>query len=275
MTFIPYQGAPVYYQMSGAPSLLPPLVLLHGFLEDSRMWDGMISSFESKGLVVRIDLPGHGKSETLGSVHSMEEMADAVHKVIDFLGLEKPIVLGHSMGGYVALAYAQNYKHLGGLGLFFSTPHADSLERQIMRERSERLVTNYKDDFIRTAIPQLFSQDLRAIFAEQISKQVEYSLEMNVEGIIAAIRGIKSRTDKTHLLAQPPYALKPNKIGVFVGETDTIVPFEKTKEWINLPGIGFKFISKHGHMGHISDTLNCTNAVIKWWSLFHQQKQAP
>ena len=275
MTFIPYQGAPVYYQMSGAPSLLPPLVLLHGFLEDSRMWDGMISSFESNGLVVRIDLPGHGKSGCFGSTHTMEEMADAVQKVIDFLGLEKPIVLGHSMGGYVALAYAENYEHLGGLGLFFSTPYADSLERQIMRERSERLVTNYKDDFIRTAIPQLFSEDLRAIFAEQISKQVEYSLEMNVEGIIAAIRGIKSRTDKTHLLAQPPYALKPNNIGVFVGETDTIVPFEKTKKWINLPGIGFKFISKHGHMGQISDTLNCTNAVINWWSLFHQQKQAP
>jgi pimeloyl-ACP methyl ester carboxylesterase len=275
MLCIEYKGAPVYYQMSGAPSLLPPLVLLHGFLEDSRMWDGMIAGFESKGLVVRIDLPGHGKSGCLDGIHTMEEMAATVFEVIKHLKIQKPIILGHSMGGYVALAYAQNYEQIGGLGLFFSTPHADSTERQMMRERSEKLVTNYKDAFIRTAIPQLFSQDLRAVCADEISQQVEYSLEMSVEGIIAAIRGIKSRNDKTHLLAEPPNALKPNKIGVFIGEKDTVVPFNKTKKWMTLPGIGFKFISSHGHMGHISDTLNCSTAVIKWWSLFNKQEQAP
>ncbi|MAZ96226.1 MAG: alpha/beta hydrolase [Flavobacteriales bacterium] len=271
MTFIQYQGAPVYYQITGAPSLLPPLVLLHGFLEDSRMWDGMISHFESKGLVVCIDLLGHGKSGSLSSNHSMEKMAETVFAIVHHLELQKPIILGHSMGGYVGLAYAQNYDQLGGLGLFFSTPHADSSERKIMRDRSEKLVRSYKDAFIRTAIPQLFSEELRATCSKQISQQIEYSLEMNVEGVIAAIRGIKIRSDKTPILEQPPQALEPNKIGVFVGETDTIVPFEKTKDWINLPGIGFKFISKHGHMGHISDTLNCTKAVIQWWSSFESK----
>ena len=271
MTFIPYQGAPVYYQMSGAPSLLPPLVLLHGFLEDSRMWDGMISSFESKGLVVRVDLPGHGKSGCFDSTHTMEEMAATVFVIIKHLEIQKPIILGHSMGGYVALAYAQNYTQIGGLGLFFSTPYPDSTARQMIRERSERLVTDHKESFIRSAIAQLFDENLRTICADKISQQVEYSLEISMKGIIAAIRGIKIRSDKTNILAQPPQALSPNKIGVFVGQTDTVVPFEKTKEWIALPGIGFNFISSHGHMGHISDTLNCTKAVIKWWSRFKKR----
>ena len=268
MFCIEYKGAPVYYQISGTPSLFPPLLLLHGFLEDSRMWDGMISSLESKGLVVRVDLPGHGKSGCFDSTHTMEEMAEAVLAIIEHLEIQKPIILGHSMGGYVALAYAQNYTQIGGLGLFFSTPYADSAARQMMRERSEKLVTYHKESFIRTAIAQLFSESLRPICADKISQQIEYSLEISIKGIIAAIRGIKIRSDKTNILAQPPQALSPNKIGVFVGQTDTIIPFEKTKEWIALPGIGFNFISSHGHMGHISDTLNCTKAVIKWWSRF-------
>lgn len=78
------------------------------------MWDGLIEDFEKLGSVVRIDLPGHGQSGNFSEVHSMEDMADVVHEVIRVLGLNKPVVLGHSMGGYVALAYAELYENIGG-----------------------------------------------------------------------------------------------------------------------------------------------------------------
>ena len=205
------------------------------------MWDGLIEDFEKLGSVVRIDLPGHGQSGNFSEVHSMEDMADVVHEVISVLGLNKPVVLGHSMGGYVALAYAELYENIGGLGLFFSTPYA---------------------------IPQLFSTELRPGLREVISKQIDQSLEMSVEGVVAAIRGMKSRVDRTRLLIDPPKSLQPQRIGVFAGESDTVIPIASVREWIDAPGVGYQFISTHGHMGHLSDSENCGAAVTQWWSTF-------
>ncbi|HCP40621.1 MAG TPA: alpha/beta hydrolase [Cryomorphaceae bacterium] len=270
MNSIQYQGAPVFYQATGAPSSLPTLVLLHGFLEDSRMWNGLVKRFEKLGEVVRVDLPGHGQSGNLSEVHSMEDVADAIRKVIDVLGLKKPVILGHSMGGYVALAYAELYDNLSGLGLFFSTPHADSPARKIMREKAEVLVLQNRKSFIRAAIPQLFSAELRTHLSEKIAQQIEYSLEMGVEGVIAAIHGMKIRADRTRLLFDPPKSLRPKKIGVFAGESDTVIPIADVQEWIDAPGIGYKFISTRGHMGHLSDTENCATAVLEWWSTFQR-----
>ena len=235
------------------------------------MWDGLIEDFEKLGSVVRIDLPGHGQSGNFSEVHSMEDMADVVHEVISVLGLNKPVVLGHSMGGYVALAYAELYENIGGLGLFFSTPYADSQARKMMRDKAEALVLQNRNAFIRAAIPQLFSAELRPGLREVISKQIDQSLEMSVEGVAAAIRGMKSRADKTRLLINPPKSLKPQKIGVFAGESDTVIPINSVREWINAPGIGYTFISTHGHMGHLSDTENCAAAVTEWWTTFQNK----
>ena len=270
MESIQYQGAPVFYQVTGAPSSLPTLVLLHGFLEDSRMWDRLIEGFEKLGSVVRIDLPGHGQSGNFNEVHSMESMADVVLEVISVLGLKNPVILGHSMGGYVALAYAELYENIGGLGLFFSTPCADGQAKKMMREKAEALVLQNRNAFIRAAIPQLFSEELRPGFREVISQQIDYSLEMSVEGVVAAIRGMKSRVDRTRLLINPPKSLLPQNIGVFAGESDTVIPISSVREWIDAPGVGYKFISSHGHMSHLSDTENCVAAVIEWWRSFSE-----
>jgi pimeloyl-ACP methyl ester carboxylesterase len=273
MESILYKGAPVSYQITGAPSSLPTLVLLHGFLEDSRMWKGVIEDFGHMGSIVRIDLLGHGKSGNFSEVHTMEDMADAAHEVITFLGLKKPILLGHSMGGYVALAYAELYENIGGLGLFFSTPYADSQARKMMRDKAEALVIQNRNAFIRAAIPQLFSAELRPGLREVISQQIDYSLEMSVEGVVSAIRGMKTRVDRTRLLINPPKSLQPQKIGVFAGESDTVIPIGSVYEWIDAPGVGYKFVSSHGHMGHLSDTKNCAAALAQWWSTFSEVKQ--
>ena len=268
MDSIQYQGAPVSYQITGALSSLPTLVLLHGFLEDSRMWDRLIEVFEKLGSVVRIDLPGHGQSGNFSEVHSMEDMADVVHEVISVLGLKEPVVLGHSMGGYVALAYAELYENISGMGLFFSTPYADSQARKMMRDKAEALVLQNRNAFIRAAIPQLFSTELRPGLREVISKQIDQSLEMSVEGVVAAIRGMKSRVDTTRLLIDPPKSLRPQRIGVFAGESDTVIPIASVREWIDASGVGYTFISTHGHMGHLSDSEKCREAVAQWWSTF-------
>ena len=233
------------------------------------MWDGLIEDFEKLGSVVRIDLPGHGQSGNFASAfHGGYGRCRARGHQRSWT--KKPVVLGHGMGGYVALAYAELYENIGGLGLFFSTPYADSQARKMMRDKAEALVLQNRNAFIRAAIPQLFSAELRPGLREVISKQIDYSLQMSVEGVIAAIRGMKSRVDRTRLLIDPPKSLQPKKIGVFAGESDTVIPIASVREWIDAPGVGYQFISSHGHMGHLSDTENCAAAVAEWWATFSE-----
>jgi pimeloyl-ACP methyl ester carboxylesterase len=131
-------------------------------------------------------------------------------------------------------------------------------------------VLQNRNAFIRAAIPQLFCAELRPGLREVISKQIDQSLEMSVEGVAAAIRGMKSRVDRTRLLIDPPKSLQPQRIGVFAGELDTVIPIAAVRKWIDAPGVGFKFISSHGHMGHLSDTENCAAAVAEWWATFSE-----
>jgi pimeloyl-ACP methyl ester carboxylesterase len=111
------------------------VVLLHGFLENQKMWDNYIAPFAKKNRVITIDLLGHGETECLGYVHSMEDNANAVHAVLRVLRIRKAIFVGHSMGGYVALAFAELYPDsIKGLVLLNSTAKADD-ERKLNRDQ--------------------------------------------------------------------------------------------------------------------------------------------
>ena len=111
------------------------VVLLHGYLESLRVWDDFVGLLTDKVRVGAIDIPGHGRSSNIAPVHTMELMADVVAGVLDTLGIEKVTMVGHSMGGYVALAFCAAYAHrLDGLVLLSSTPNPDTdLKRENRR----------------------------------------------------------------------------------------------------------------------------------------------
>jgi pimeloyl-ACP methyl ester carboxylesterase len=107
------------------------IVLLHGFLENSTMWNDFIPEFSKKNRVITIDLLGHGKTECIGYVHTMELMAEAVLAVLKHLKIRRSILVGHSMGGYVALAFAELYPDaVKGLCLMNSTAKPDSKQKK-------------------------------------------------------------------------------------------------------------------------------------------------
>ena len=102
------------------------LILLHGFMENLSIWDDMIPFLSEKFRLIKIDLPGFGKSEVVAEIQTSEIMADEVKKVTDELGLTEFHLLGHSMGGYISLAFAEKYPELlKSFTLFFSTYFAD------------------------------------------------------------------------------------------------------------------------------------------------------
>ena len=268
MAWTTFHGEEVWFEwLANFDPNKPTLVLLHGFLEDSRMWAPLREKLIAGGNVLAIDLPGHGNSPSFGYEHRMEFMADVVEAVLSDLNLEKVSLLGHSMGGYVALAMAEHHpERLERLGLFFSTPEADSEERKEMRDKAADLVKSNKSAFVRGSIPLLFDPEAREEFSSAIQQQITYSLEMPKQGILAAIYGMKIREDRMRLLHLPPEQLAPNKIGVIAGIHDTVIPFERVQHWWDAPGVGFHYASHHGHMGHLTDSEGCGDAILRWWS---------
>src|ERR1035437_2147572 len=98
------------------------IVLLHGFLESLEIWEELSAKLSKRFRVIAIDLPGHGQTPVIGYIHSMELMAECVKAVMDSLDLRKYVVVGHSMGGYAALAFAELFpQRVAGLCIFHST----------------------------------------------------------------------------------------------------------------------------------------------------------
>lgn len=224
------------------------MVLLHGFLENSTMWDFYIEELSKKHRVITIDLLGHGQTECLGYIHTMEDMADAVQTVLTELRIRKSIFVGHSMGGYVALAFAELYPdHVKGLVLLNSTSYPDSEERKMNRDRAIVAVKQSYVNFIRMSIANLFNEDNREKLTEVIENVKLEALKTPLQGIVAALEGMKIRKDREVLLHLSPY---PKLL--ILGEKDPVLNFEENKKQIEGTSVSFASFPD-GHMSHIEN----------------------
>jgi len=222
--------------------------LLHGFLENKTMWDAYVGVLANKYRVITIDLLGHGETECLGYVHVMEDQADMVYALMLYLKIRKIVLVGHSMGGYVALAFAELYPdNVKGIFLLNSTSRADSAERKINRDRAVVCVKQNYTSFVSMSIANLFSEDNRERLAEDIERVKEQALKTPLQGIVAALEGMKIRKDREVLLHFAPYPIQlvlGKKDGVLIYE-DNIDQIEGTKvELTTFPD---------GHMSHIEN----------------------
>ena len=243
---------------------VPTLVLLHGFLEEMSMWEPFLDSWNAHANLLRIDLPGHGKSKGNAGVHTMDLMAECIHDLLDHLGLQRVLLLGHSMGGYVGLSFVEHYpEYVQSLCLLCSSTSEDSAPRKVMRDKAAALVQRSKKAFVRSAIPQLFTPELRDAHRSAIEYTTARAMEMEEEGIVGAILGMKARHDFSRILytgsGQSDFS-----VGLIFGTTDELVPVEKPLEWKNAPLVRFAYQSPGGHMAHITDQKGVLNAVVNW-----------
>ncbi|MEY4433348.1 MAG: hypothetical protein RLZZ44_1482 [Bacteroidota bacterium] len=249
-TFVPmktavFKNTSISYTDQGKGTAV---VLLHGFLENKKMWDPFVAEWSKKFRIIPIDLLGHGETECMGYVHSMENNADAVHEVLADLRIRKAILVGHSMGGYVALAFAELYPDMvKGLVLINSTARADSEERKTNRDRAIKAVKQSFQNFISLSISNLFSEDNRERLVEAINVVKQEALKTPLQGIVASLEGMKIRNDREVLLHLTPYP----KLLV-LGEKDPVLQFEETKEQIE--GTQVQLLRfPDGHMSHIEN----------------------
>lgn len=224
------------------------IVLLHGFTESSRIWSEYVRDLSDKFRVITIDLPGHGKSARIADVHTMELMADVVRAVLRKARVGKCILIGHSMGGYVTLAFADRYPELlRGFGLFHSHCFADTPEDAQNRTRTIGLVQKDKFRFVAQFIPGLFPAEVHKTFAKQIEKLIQRASKMESESVIAALEGMKIRKDQTELLKNTDLPVL-----FILGLKDLKAPLTRLWEMISLPGRSQILLLKNcGHMGYI------------------------
>jgi pimeloyl-ACP methyl ester carboxylesterase len=224
------------------------IVFLHGFTEDLSIWDKFAARLSKKVRIICVDLPGHGKSECFSEIHSMELQAEAVLAVLKHLKIKKCLMIGHSMGGYVTLAFAGKYPTwLKGFGLFHSHCFADSAEDKKNRTRTISMVKYDHFGFVAMFIPGLFPSEVHKKFNKEIRALVKRAKEIPKEGIIAALKGMRERKDQTALL-------KSTKLPVLfiLGLKDSKAPLTRLWEMISLPEISETLILRDcGHMGYI------------------------
>jgi len=240
-----YKNTQISYSDTGKGTAV---VLLHGFLENQTMWNAFIPELSKKNRIITIDLLGHGKTECLGYIHTMEDMADAVHAVLNELKIRKAIFVGHSMGGYVALAFAELYPEVTkGLVLLNSTAFSDDHERKINRNRSIKIAHKEYANLVQLSIANLFSIDNRERLSAEIEKVKSEALKTPLQGYIAAQEGMKIRKNKEHLLHLTDY---PKLI--ILGKKDGVLNYEDNIKQVK--GTDVQVVSlPDGHMSHIEN----------------------
>ena len=246
------------------------LVFLHGFGEDSSIWDEFTQAF-SKNKIIRIDLPGFGKSEAVENV-SIEYMADAVKAVLNELKIKSCILIGHSMGGYVSLVFAKRYEStLIGLGLFHSHPFADTAEKKENRLKSIKfLEKNGHIHFVKQLIPKIFAPSFQSSNGFLIDQMIHRASSYSTEGFISATHAMINRSDQSEVLKNINCPVL-----FIVGKKDEFISLEYSLNQTALPNIAdIHILDDVGHAGMFEAKKETRKQIRNFMELCaHHQKR--
>jgi pimeloyl-ACP methyl ester carboxylesterase len=243
----------------------PVLVFIHGFCEDQTLWKDYAAKLSLTHHVLCLDLPGFGHSEPeFAEAVSMEYYARRVHELLEATipAEEKVIMIGHSLGGYVSLAFAELYpERLKGLGLFHSMAFADSEEKRQSRDKvaayiQEKGVAAFTDNFIEP----LFYLGNRKRLEKAIEQLKTCAARSSKEGVVAATIGMKERMDRTEVLKNIAVPVL-----FIVGKNDTSIPFDKSIEQSTMPAEALLYaLDKVGHMGMLEEKEKCLKIITSF-----------
>jgi pimeloyl-ACP methyl ester carboxylesterase len=246
--FFSYKGGRIHFSDSGKGV---PIVLLHGYLESSEVWNGFSERLSSDFRVISIDLPGHGLSDVYGEVHGMEFMATGIKELIDYLDIKKVFLIGHSLGGYVALAFLELFPgQLTGYCLFHSQPFSDppavidkrKREIEIVKMGKKNLM--YPDNVIRMFAPSNLEK-----FAGALQRSKDIAALLPGDGIIALLNGMMIRPSRLSFMEE-------GKVPFLwiLGSMDSYIPCELIQTKVKLPSNGRAVVlTNSGHMGFVEE----------------------
>ena len=246
----------LYYSVRGQGK---PLVLLHGFLETHQIWDAFAEDLTSKYKVIAFDLPGFGQSPLLAKrPFTLTDVATEINQCLKKITTEKIDLIGHSLGGYIALAMVELEPQLfSSLGLFHSTAYADSDEKKESRTKTIDFVQrNGALVFTSNFVPPLFANPTH----EAVSFVRDLAIQTNQTTVIHYLEAMRDRPDRTNVLQS-----FNGKILFLAGSQDTVIPSEALKNQAKIPKNGFlKVFDRVGHMGMFEASQETRNELLEF-----------
>ncbi|MGN6604190.1 MAG: alpha/beta fold hydrolase [Ginsengibacter sp.] len=250
MATFKYRDKTIFYRDEGEGN---PVILVHGFAEDGNVWNRVLKKLKENYRVIVPDLPGSGASELIEDVVSIEGYSDVLKALADEV-IFKPgnssgnfCMIGHSMGGYITLAFAEKYPELlNSFGLFHSSAYADSDEKIAIRGKGiEFIRNNGTEPFVKTSVPNLFSEETKREKPELVEELIEIAKHVSPEALINYYKAMIDRPDRTSVLKSF------RKPVLFIGgKLDTAVPLNLSLQQFSIPSIAHVHILKNsGHMG--------------------------
>lgn len=217
-----------------------PLVLIHGYPLDHNIWNDMLPLLENDFDVIMPDLRGFGESDVVESQYKISDMASDIADLLDSLSIEKAFVVGHSMGGYISLAFARAYsQRVLGLGLVSSQAIADTLERQQGRYASAAEILKTGIGPVSESFPALLSPDqkVQILVRDLIAKQ-------SPAGLASALKAMAERDDSSSILSGFGFP-----VAIVHGDADSLIPIQRARE-INdaIPNSNLLELPDVGHM---------------------------
>lgn len=243
------------------------VVLLHGFPENNEIWARQTGWLAQHFRVLVPDLPGSGRSP-LSTPLTIDSMAAFVLAILQQEHISSAVIIGHSMGGYVALALAALQPALvKGLGLFHSTALADTEEKKEARRKSIKLMEQYGSEaFVRQALPAMFSPATRAAHPELVEAYIRMGAACHKETLIAYYEAMIGRPDRTAVLEQAGFPVL-----FLMGRDDTAVPLQTIWSQVVMPGTSnIQVLDETGHLG-MWEQADVSNQVLQEFITFSSQ----
>jgi len=237
-----------------------PVVFLHGFLESNTMWDSIIPKLHGIKAIL-IELPGHGKSPfyPFGEDMSIRNMSVDVNNVINTLSVDKFSVVGHSLGGYVALDLKKidASDKVEKVVLLNSHPWCDSESKKKERTRVANIVDHNKLLFLNEAIPNLYRNPEQ--YKKEVQCQLDEAVEMSEVSIIQALIAMRDRQDAINVMKE----LRQNCL-VIQGKHDHLISYREMEVFTQKYGNSYYLVKDAGHMAHIESE----DEVVEQISIF-------
>lgn len=262
---ITFRNANLHYEIHGSGK---PVMLIHGFAEDTTVWEQQVPSLQNDFRLIIPDIPGSGKSIMNNYGALVEDHAECIKAILDAENINSATIIGHSMGGYIALAFAEKYPlRLNALGLFHSTAYPDNEEKKDLRRKSISFIRqNGSAPFIEQSVPNLFSEHTKKQKPHLITELVERYSQFDPKALISYYEAMIERPDRVHVLKN-----LPAPVMFIIGEEDKAVPLQQSLQQCHIPSLSFIHISPEtAHMGMLEDPVSCNNFLIQFLNNIYQ-----
>ena len=231
----------------------PVIVLIHGHGVDASIWNPIYDELAAHYSVVKPDLSKQSSHETI------DAYAEDLFSLLQSSHVESCVLIGHSMGGYIVLAFAEQHPEMvSGLVLLNSSAFADDEAKKQARQKAiDTMKEHGSAPFIQQTVPKMFGESFSKQHAGKVAQYVEQFSDLPPEALIAGVKAMAARPDRTHVLKNATFPVL-----IIAGQQDQLVPFEKSQELFGLiPNAQTVVLEKAGHLGVLESSDDVLKAI--------------